>query len=261
MKNTEKLLEIMTALRDRESGCPWDIAQDFASIAPYTIEEAYEVADAIDRADMQDLREELGDLLLQVVFHSQMAHEAGFFDFEDVAGAINAKLIRRHPHVFAGEEAGTAKDQQQAWEKHKAAEREAAGKSTGGTLAGLTTSLPALTLATKTGRQAASVGFDWDSPEAVIGKIHEELAELEQARQSGDRSAIEEEFGDLLLAMTSLARHLKVNPEMALRAANRKFTGRFQLLEESLQESGERWADLTPEQLEARWQAVKNNGK
>ena len=259
MDYIKKLLKIMAALRDRETGCPWDIEQDFASIAPYTIEEAYEVADAIDRDDMQDLREELGDLLLQVVFHSQIAKEAGFFEFNDVAQAISEKLVRRHPHVFAGEEVGTAEEQHDAWETHKAAERLETGKAAGGILAGLTTSLPALTLATKTGKKAASVGFDWDGPEAVIGKIHEELAELEQARQTGEQASIEEEFGDLLLAMTSLARHLNVNPETALRDANRKFARRFEKLEASLQKSGDQWQELKPEQLEQRWQAIKES--
>jgi ATP diphosphatase len=261
MRNINKLLEVMAALRDPQTGCPWDVEQDFASIAPYTIEEAYEVADAIDRDDMHDLRDELGDLLLQVVFHSQIAAEQGLFSFDDVAAAISEKLVRRHPHVFAGEPAGSAADQHKSWEAHKAAERLAAGKDSGdatsSALAGLTTNLPALTLATKTGKKAASVGFDWEDADGVMGKIHEELAELEQARSSGEAGHIQEEFGDLLLAMTSLARHLQIDPEQALRSANRKFSKRFRKLETSLSKSGEDWSTLTLNELEQRWQTIK----
>jgi ATP diphosphatase len=257
MANIDKLLEIMAALRDKQTGCPWDIEQDFASIAPYTIEEAYEVADAIERGDLDDLRGELGDLLLQVVFHSQMAAEQGLFGFEDVAAAINEKLIRRHPHVFAGEAAGSAADQHQAWEQHKAQERAEKGTTHEGVLAGLTTNLPALTLATKTSKKAASVGFDWENPGQVLEKVHEELDELIEADEEGDQAHIEEELGDLLLAVTNLARHLKVNPEQALRKANRKFTDRFNKLEASLEASNEKWADLSLVELEARWQSIK----
>jgi ATP diphosphatase len=257
MTNINKLLEIMAALRDKENGCPWDIEQDFASIAPYTIEEAYEVADAIERGDMDDLRGELGDLLLQVVFHSQMASEQGLFAFDDVAAAINEKLIRRHPHVFAGKPAGSAEDQHQAWEQHKAKERADKGTAGEGVLTGLTSNLPALTLATKTSKKAASVGFDWENPGQVLEKVHEELDELIEADEQGDQAHIEEELGDLLLAVTNLARHLKVNPEQALRNANRKFTDRFNKLEASLETSNEKWADLSLEELEARWQSIK----
>ena len=261
MANIDKLLEIMAALRDPQTGCPWDIEQDFGSIAPYTIEEAYEVADAIDRDDMQDLREELGDLLLQVVFHALMAHEAGFFDFDDVAGAISAKLVRRHPHVFAGEEAGTQDEQHAAWESHKRAEQAAAGKNNASVLDGVTPNLPALTLAEKTGKRAARVGFDWGDADQVVAKVHEELTELAAARRDHDTAAIEEEVGDLLLAVTSLARHLKVDPEQALRAANRKFAARFRTLEEGIRAEGADWADFSLDELEARWQAVKKSGQ
>jgi ATP diphosphatase len=257
MANIDKLLEIMEALRDKESGCPWDIEQDFASIAPYTIEEAYEVADAIERDDLDDLRGELGDLLLQVVFHSQMASEQGLFAFDDVANGISEKLICRHPHVFAGEPAGSAEDQHLAWEQHKAKERAEKGSAGEGVLSGLTTNLPALTLATKTANKAASVGFDWEHPGQVLEKVHEELDELIEADEQGDQAHIEEELGDLLLAVTNLARHLKVNPEQALRNANRKFTQRFNKLEASLKASKDDWADLSLEELEARWQTIK----
>ncbi|HJP05504.1 MAG: nucleoside triphosphate pyrophosphohydrolase [Chromatiales bacterium] len=257
MTDINKLLEVMAQLRDPDTGCPWDIDQDFRSIAPYTIEEAYEVADAIERGDLEGLREELGDLLLQVVFHAQMAGEQGLFNFGEVARGIADKLVRRHPHVFAGKPAGNADEQHQAWEAHKTAERLAAGKEGGSVLDGLTTSLPALTLAAKTGKKAASVGFDWTGADAVIGKLHEELAELERARQEGDDAEIAEEFGDLLLAMTSLARHMGVNPEQALRDANNKFDARFRKLEQSLQTDQVDWADATPGELEKRWQQIK----
>jgi len=257
MKELKQLLQIMAALRDPQTGCPWDIEQDFASIAPYTIEEAYEVADAIERGDLIGLKSELGDLLLQVVFHSQMASEKGLFNFDDVAAAISAKLIRRHPHVFAGERAGTAAEQHNAWEAHKQAERHAAGEASDRALAGLTTSLPALTLAAKTSKKAAAVGFDWENPEQVIDKIHEELAEIAEARARGDHGEVTEEIGDLLLAVTNLARFLHVNPEQALRDANRKFIARFNRLEQSLRNAGEEWSKLSPAELEERWQQIK----
>jgi len=258
MSEIDQLLKIMAALRDPQTGCPWDIEQDFASIAPYTIEEAYEVADAIDRDNMVDLREELGDLLLQVVFHSQMASEADLFDFNDVAATISDKLVRRHPHVFAGEAAGSAEEQHFAWEEHKSAERAARGESGKGLLTNITANLPALTLATKTSKKAASVGFDWGHPGQVLEKVHEELDELVEAEAGGDKQHIEEELGDLLLAVTNLARHLDVNPETALRKSNQKFTSRFNKLEQSLKANNEDWTDLSLAELEARWQHNKS---
>jgi MazG family protein len=186
-----------------------------------------------------------------------MASEQGLFDFSDVAAAINAKLIRRHPHVFAGEPAGSAVEQHRAWEAHKEAERRAAGQSSAGALAGLTTNLPALALAAKTSKKAAAVGFDWENPEQVVDKIHEELAEIAEARERGAQDEITEEVGDLLLAVTNLARFLRVNPDQALRDANRKFITRFNRLEKSLQDAGETWGDLSLAELEERWQRIK----
>jgi ATP diphosphatase len=258
MESMQELLRIMAALRDPQSGCPWDLQQNFDSIAPYTVEEAYEVTDAIERGNMNDLREELGDLLLQVVFHAQMAAEQQLFDFDAVAGAISDKLVRRHPHVFAGETAGSAEDQHRAWEAHKIQERKAAGETEQGVLAGITPNLPALTLANKTGKRAARVGFDWNNHLQVIEKIEEEILEVKAAQASGDASEIEEEIGDLLLAVTNLARHLNVDPEKALRRANRKFAGRFGQLEAGIQAEQADWSDFSLDELEARWQAVKS---
>lgn len=247
----------MAALRDTANGCPWDRAQDFKTISPYTIEEAYEVADAIERSDMTALREELGDLLFQVVFHARMAEEQGLFTFAEVAEDIAAKLVRRHPHVFSDAEAGSASEQQAAWDAHKRAERVARGQASGGLLDDILPRLPALTVAAKTGKRAASVGFDWANPDQVIDKIHEELAELAEARRRSDPSNIEEELGDLLLAVTTLARHLDVDADQALRGANRKFAARFGKLERLLADEGSNWSDYSLDELEARWQQIK----
>jgi len=257
MANIEKLIEIMAALRHPQTGCPWDRAQNFSTIAPYTIEEAYEVADAIAREDMADLREELGDLLLQVVFHARMAEEAGEFSFDDVAGAISDKLTRRHPHVFAGEKAGSMEQLRNAWEDHKAAERAAKGRDEAGLLSSITGNLPALTLAVKTAKQAASVGFDWENAGQVLEKVYEELEELIDAEESGSQEDIEEELGDLLLAVINLARHLSINPEAALRRANHKFTRRFNALEARINNQPKDWADYSLEELEEAWQQIK----
>ena len=259
MSSIDKLLEIMAKLRDPDTGCPWDIEQDFQSIAPYTVEEAYEVADAIERGSLDELCDELGDLLLQVVFHAQMAREQDLFDFADVAAAISNKMIRRHPHVFADHDVGTAAEQTHAWEQHKLAERQQSGQYGGTVMEGVAANLPALSWAAKVGKRAARVGFDWPGVDGVLEKIREELEELQAARQSDDSQAVEEEFGDLLLAMTSLARHLEVDPETALRRANRKFIDRFAALEAGVQADQLEWPALTPEQLEQRWQTIKSS--
>jgi MazG family protein len=251
----QKLLEVMAALRDPRSGCPWDLEQDFASIAPYTIEEAYEVADAIDRGDLDGLRDELGDLLLQVVFHAQMADEAGRFDFEAVAAAIVDKMIRRHPHVFASDKVADAQAQTDAWEAHKQAERSAAGDH--GVLDGVSPGMPALLRAHKLAKRASRVGFDWPDADGARGKIDEELAELEQARQADDSQAVSEEVGDLLFAVSNYARKLDVNPEEALRAANAKFTRRFNQVEAGVQASGGDWSAFSLAELDALWNRAK----
>ena len=245
----------MRALRDPETGCPWDIEQDFGSIAPYTIEEAYEVADAIDRDDWNALRDELGDLLLQVVFHAQMAAEAGLFGFDDVVAGITDKMQRRHPHVFAAETIGTAAEQTAAWDAHKASERQAAGHD--GTLDGVARALPALLRAQKIGKRAAGIGFDWPDMSGVRDKVAEELTELDEAIAAGQQSAVNEEFGDLLFALTNLARHLGIDSEEALRAATDKFSDRFRLLEQELAALDGDWSALTIDALEAHWQRVK----
>ncbi len=251
-----ELLGVMAALRDPKSGCPWDIEQDFASIAPYTIEEAYEVAGAIEDADWPALKEELGDLLLQVVFHARMAEERGLFDFADVARGIAAKMVSRHPHVFAGL-AGidSAAAQTTAWEEHKARERAA---KPGGLLDDVPRALPALLRALKLQKRAASVGFDWDSAPKVVEKIAEEAAEIAEAQAAGASAAkLEEEVGDLLFAAANLARHLKVDPESALRAANEKFARRFRYIEQTLAARGSSPAKASLDEMEAIWQAAK----
>ncbi len=245
------LARIMARLRDPDTGCPWDSAQDFATIAPYTIEEAYEVADAIARGDMPALQDELGDLLLQVVFHARMAEQAGHFILADVIASICAKMIRRHPHVFGAVEADGA---QMDWEAIKALER--AGKEDDDSaLAGVALALPALLRAGKLQKRAARTGFDWPDTQGVVAKIHEEMAEVEQALSAAER---EEEIGDLLFAVVNLARHLKVDSETALRAANTKFEKRFRGMEA---EAGEGFAALSLDQKEALWQRVKRKAR
>jgi ATP diphosphatase len=262
-QSLEALLVLMARLRDPASGCPWDRAQDFASIAPYTIEEAYEVAEAIAHGEPQALRDELGDLLFQVVFHSQMASELGWFDFAAVAQGIHAKLERRHPHVFATA-AGSASPPgdhdtlNRQWEHHKANERAAAG--IGGVLAGVPLALPGLTRAAKLGKRAGRVGFDWNDAAAVRPKVDEELAEVEAAQANGDPAAVAEEVGDLLFAVANWARHLKVDPEAALRAANRKFERRFAAMERLAAARGLELTALDAAAWESLWQAAKAMG-
>ncbi|MYM53987.1 nucleoside triphosphate pyrophosphohydrolase [Thalassovita mangrovi] len=251
-----RLLEIMRRLRDPQSGCPWDIEQDFSTIAPYTIEEAYEVADAIEREAWDELKGELGDLLFQSVFHAQMAEEAGMFSFDDVANTMSDKMVTRHPHVFGDESRDKSAEQQTVdWEKIKAAER--AGKEQKGTLDGVAVGLPALLRAVKLQKRAARVGFDWPHADHVIDKIKEEAEELVEARDELTQTEVEEEFGDLLFVMANLARHLGVEPEAALRAANTKFIRRFEGIEAKLAEMGKTPAQSNLEEMDALWDAVK----
>ena len=252
-----RLLDIMVALRDPAGGCPWDQQQDFASIAPYTIEEAYEVADAIARRDFDALPDELGDLLLQVVYHARMAEEAGHFGFADVARAIADKMIRRHPHVFGDAAARDAGAQTAAWEALKSAER-AARRETGA-LAGVPTALPALVRAAKLTARAARVGFDWPDAAAVLEKLDEEVAELRAELDQADPARLTDEVGDLLFVLANLARKLKLDPEACLRHANRKFVHRFQAMERQAESEGSTLSDLSLEEMEAIWQLVKQN--
>ena len=257
-----RLLAVMAWLRDRQHGCPWDIDQTFRTIAPYTIEEAYEVADAIARDDMPALKEELGDLLLQVVYHSQIAREAGSFGFDDVAAAIADKMVDRHPHVFGDLDIRTADAQTVSWEARKAAERAAkgtAGGSTSGALDGVALALPALMRAEKIQKRAARVGFDWTTIGPVIDKIEEELRELRTELEAGkiEQAKVADELGDVLFAVANLARHCKVDPEVALRATNDKFEKRFRHIERRLAETGRKPADASLEEMEALWQEAK----
>ena len=252
-----RLVEIMRRLRHPRTGCPWDIEQDFATIAPYTIEEAYEVADAIERADWPDLQGELGDLLLQVVFHAQIADDKGLFRFDDVANAIADKMITRHPHVFGDESRDKSAEQQtRDWETVKAAERVARAQS--GTLDGVAIGLPALLRAVKLQKRAARVGFDWPDTRDVLDKITEEVAELHEAAESLSPEKVEEEFGDLLFVMANLARHMKIDPEAALRGANSKFTRRFERIEGLLAERGKTPDQSDLAEMDALWDQAKS---
>jgi len=251
-----RLLAIMARLRDPATGCPWDIAQDFASIEPYTIEEAHEVADAIDRQDWADLEGELGDLLLQTVYHTQMGTEAGHFTFASVARAISDKMVARHPHVFGADSRDKTAAQQTAdWERIKAAER--AGRAQGRTLDGVAMGLPALMRAVKLQRRAARVGFDWPQVDQVLDKLVEEARELAEARDALTPAEVAEEMGDLLFVMANLARHLDVDPEAALRAANAKFTRRFAAIEDALAAQGRTPAQSDLAEMDALWDAAK----
>lgn len=271
-RDIARLIEIMAALRTPETGCPWDLEQDFASIAPYTVEEAYEVADAIARGDRLDLKDELGDLLLQVVFHARMAEEEGAFAFPGVVEAITTKLIRRHPHVF-GEARDLSPAQVKAlWHQIKAqekADKAAARRLAGlperaeekGVLAGVTQALPALTRAWKLQARASTVGFDWNDARLVLDKVREETAEIDEALASGDKAAIVEEIGDLLFVVANLARHVDADPEGCLHAANAKFERRFQGIEQRLEAQGRTAAQADLAELEALWQQVKRDEK
>lgn len=250
-----QLHTIMAKLRHPDNGCPWDLEQNFSTIAPYTIEEAYEVADAIASGDKHALKEELGDLLLQVVFHAQMAEEEGSFTFNDVAETICEKMIRRHPHVFSNVEIKDAKAQTENWEQLKAAERKTKNASNS-VLSDVPSALPALMRAEKLQKRAARVGFDWDDVSGVIAKIHEELAEVEEAMKESPEK-IAEEIGDLLFAVTNLARFASIDPEEALRQTNRKFIRRFTHIESSLQAQNKSWESTSLNEMETLWNEAK----
>ena len=260
-----RLLDIMAALRDPACGCPWDREQNFATIAPYTIEEAYEVADAIEHDDLTALKDELGDLLFQVVFHARMAEEIGAFAFADVVENLNDKMVRRHPHVFGDTDISTAAAQTRAWEAHKAAERAAKAEARGtppSALDGVATGLPALSRALKLQARAARVGFDWPEVAPVLDKVAEEIGELRQEIDAGAPHArLYDEFGDLLFALVNLGRHLKLDPEAALRAANHKFERRFRRIEERLTAQGRTPQDATLAELDDLWNQAKAEEK
>ena len=258
MTQIDNLLDIMASLRDQQTGCPWDREQDFASIAPYTIEEAYEVADAIAREDMAELCDELGDLLFQVVFHAQMATEIGAFDFDAVTLGICNKMIRRHPHVFGNEAECAHGVVPGSWERIKVAERETSSDVKVSALDGIANSLPALKRAEKLGRRSASMGFDWPDERGVRQKIDEELEEFDTALRVQEAEKITEELGDLLFSVVNLARHLHIDPEQALVNANRKFEKRFRKMESDITESGGLLSDFDIDSLEARWQSAKD---
>ncbi|HEY0122790.1 MAG TPA: nucleoside triphosphate pyrophosphohydrolase [Rhizobium sp.] len=266
-RDISRLIEIMAALRNPQTGCPWDIVQTFETIKPYTIEEAYEVSDAIERKDMDDLCDELGDLLLQVVFHARMAEEAGDFSFGDVVEAITRKMIRRHPHVFAVSGADTPDavklqwDQIKAEEKRERAERRArrgiSEDFKAGFLGSVQRSFPALTEALKLQERAAKVGFDWSAPEPILDKIEEEIGELRVALASGDKAKVSDELGDLIFAVVNIGRHVKADPEQALRGTNTKFRRRFNHIETTLEAEGETLEGASLERMEDIWQAAK----
>ena len=270
-KEIAKLVEIMAALRTPKTGCPWDLEQDFASIAPYTIEEAYEVADAIERQDWEDLCDELGDLLLQPIYHARMAQEAGLFDFGDVIEGITAKMIRRHPHVFGTQEQRANGMTKGAWERiktiekdEKVARRKSAGSPTQkpkGYLDDVPTTLPALQSAVKLQKQAARIGFDWDDIAPVMDKVREELDEVSRAMEAEDKQEIENEIGDLLFSITNLARHLDIEPDNALRKSNQKFNRRFGFIEQTLIDSGSSLKQATLDEMDALWVEAKAGEK
>ncbi len=275
-RDISRLIEIMAALRTPVTGCPWDLEQDFASIAPYTIEEAYEVADAIEKGDMEDLRLELGDLLLQSVYHAQMAQEAGHFDFGDVVEGITKKMIRRHPHVFGTEDVSAAqfsarglekgtweriKDEEKAEAAEQRARKGLPPKANGNSiLDDVPNSLPALVSGVKLQKKAGKVGFDWNNPKAVISKIREELGELETEIETGTPDSCEGEIGDLLFAVANLARHLDIDPEFALRRTNKKFRSRFSYIETTLAKKGLDIRSVSLDEMEKLWNEAKQSG-
>lgn len=257
----EELLEIMARLRDPDTGCPWDKKQSYASVVPSTIEEAYEVADTIERGDLQHLKEELGDLLFQVVFYSQLGKEDGLFDFNSVVAALSSKLVERHPHVFI-DTAGEVLEETAIkgnWEARKSKERAAKGLNS--VLADVPLGLPSMTRAQKLQKRAANVGFDWPNTQSVMGKVEEEKAELEEALLDQNPDAIEEELGDLMFCLVNLSRHLKLDAESVLRKANQKFERRFCDVEASVNQSEQSWSDHSPSQLEEYWQQAKRKEK
>ena len=254
-----RLKTLMKTLRDPDKGCPWDREQSFSTIAPYTIEEAYEVADAIERGDMQELKEELGDLMFQVVFYAQMAEEDNIFNLEDVCDTLTQKMVRRHPHVFEQSDGRSAAQQTDSWETIKAKERAQKGISTDETsiLSNVPLGLPALTRAEKLQKRAARVGFDWPSLDGVVDKITEEASELAEAQAQMDIDAIEDEMGDLLFAVTNLSRKIGVDPETALRRTNKKFSRRFEYIETQARNQNQKLEDMSLDEMEALWQAAK----
>ena len=256
-RDIERLLKIMAALRTPKTGCPWDLAQNFSTIAPYTLEEAYEVADAIARGNLADLKDELGDLLLQVVFHARMAEEQGAFDFGDVVQAITAKLIRRHPHVFADEKSRNAHAVEGLWERIKAEEKTAKKSGETGALAGVPVGLPALSRALKLQAKAGKVGFDWNDPNAVLRKIREEADEIEAELARAETHKAASEVGDLLFAVVNLARHVHADPEAVLRQTNLKFQRRFAAIERALAARGKAPQDATLAEMDALWNEAK----
>ena len=260
MHAIEELLRVMAALRDPDSGCPWDLRQDFESIVPHTLEEAYEVAEAIETGAFGELKLELGDLLFQVVFYARLADEAGMFDFDDVVAGITEKLINRHPHVFESTVYADVHEQSRAWEQFKKEEQAARGLQNAGTLDGVSKTLPALTRAFKIQRKAARVGFDWAEAAQVLAKLDEERQELDGAMDDpNDRESLAEEMGDLLFTCVNLARHLELDPEQSLRSATRKFERRFSAVEARVRNEGGRVDECTQEHLEALWEAVKSD--
>jgi ATP diphosphatase len=258
-RDIARLIEIMAALRNPVGGCPWDIEQTFATIAPYTIEEAYEVAEAVAENDMAALRDELGDLLLQSVYHAQLASEIGAFEFGDVVEAITTKLIRRHPHVFGDADARAAGAAKGQWERIKADEKRERGVTHDGLLEGVPVAIPATMRALKLQQKAATVGFDWNDPRAVLAKLKEEIAEIEAEIDAADAERLEDEVGDLMFAVVNLARHLKVDPDQSLRRTNAKFTRRFGAIETALAAEGRKPAEASLDEMEALWQQAKKD--